>query len=62
MKFDVNSLQWTRAPHYYEITQDRIAITTEPQTGLWQRTYYHFRNDNAPLLQMSQLKNYFHSL
>ena len=59
MKFDVNSLQWTRAPHYYEITQDRIAITTEPQTDLWQRTYYHFRNDNAPLLQMSTTGKFF---
>ena len=59
MKFDVNSLQWTRAPHYYEITQDRIAITTEPQTDLWQRTYYHFRNDNAPLLQMSTTEKFF---
>ena len=23
-----------------------------PHTDLWQRTYYHFRNDNAPVLQM----------
>ncbi|HIQ97018.1 MAG TPA: DUF1349 domain-containing protein, partial [Candidatus Limivivens merdigallinarum] len=26
---------------------------------LWQRTYYHFRNDNAPLLQMTTEERYF---
>ncbi|MDE6167380.1 MAG: DUF1349 domain-containing protein [Acetatifactor sp.] len=25
-------------------------VRTEPGTDLWQRTYYHFRNDNAPIL------------
>lgn len=25
---------------------------TKPHTDLWQRTYHHFQNDNAPVLQM----------
>lgn len=50
MKFDVNHLQWTRQPKSCVISQDRIEIVTLPHTDLWQRSYYHFRNDNAPVL------------
>ena len=39
-------------PHNYFIDKNKIEIITEPYTDLWQRTYYHFRNDNAPVLQM----------
>ena len=59
MKFDVNNLQWTRQPEDYTISQDRIEIVTKPHTDLWQRTYYHFRNDNAPVLQMSSDEKFF---
>ena len=59
MKFDVNNLQWTRQPEDYAISQDRIEIVTRPHTDLWQRTYYHFRNDNAPVLQMSSEEKFF---
>ena len=52
MKLDVRQLQWTRKPADYSISDDRIEILTSPHTDLWQRTYYHFRNDNAPVLQM----------
>jgi len=34
-------------------------IVTEAHTDLWQRTYYHFRNDNAPVLQMETEEKYF---
>jgi regulation of enolase protein 1 (concanavalin A-like superfamily) len=56
---DVNSLQWTRQPKVYSIQPGRIEITTEPGTDLWQRTYYHFRNDNAPVLQKETEEKYF---
>jgi regulation of enolase protein 1 (concanavalin A-like superfamily) len=56
---DVNNLQWTRQPKVYSIQPGRIEITTEPGTDLWQRTYYHFRNDNAPVLQMETEEKYF---
>lgn len=36
-----------------------IEIVTKPHTDLWQRTYYHFRNDNAPLLQMRTNEPFF---
>lgn len=59
MKFDVAKLQWTRKPDNYRITPEKIEITTKPNTDLWQRTYYHFRNDNAPVLQMKTRDPYF---
>ena len=59
MNFDVTHLKWTREPLHYEVSQDRIEITTRPHTDLWQRTYYHFRNDNAPVLQMSTKEKFF---
>ena len=54
-----SDFQWTRKPSEYSISEDRITITTEPHTDLWQRTYYHFRNDNAPVLQVSTEEKYF---
>ena len=59
MKFDVSKLVWTREPKAYTIAKDRIEIVTLPHTDLWQRTYYHFRNDNAPVLQLETDKQYF---
>ena len=56
---DSKSLQWTREPAGCEITDDTIRITTAPKTDLWQRTYYHFRNDNAPVLQMPTRERFF---
>ena len=54
-----NQWTWTRMPKACEITEDRISITTLPHTDLWQRTYYHFRNDNAPVLPMETEEKYF---
>lgn len=59
MQFDHNALRWTREPLSWEMNDDTIRITTKPHTDLWQRTYYHFRNDNAPVLQMTTDELYF---
>ena len=59
MKFEVNNLIWTRQPEKYSISEDKIEIITKPNTDLWQRTYYHFRNDNAPVLQLETEEKYF---
>ena len=53
------NLKWTREPAGCRISPDRIEITTLPHTDLWQRTYYHFRNDNAPVLQTETEEKYF---
>ncbi len=59
MKFAKSELHWTREPADYSVTEDKIEIVTKPNTDLWQRTYYHFRNDNAPVLQMETEERYF---
>lgn len=57
--FKTSDLKWTREPQKYDISEDSISIVTEPGTDLWQRTYYGFQNDNAPVLQMSTNEKYF---
>jgi len=59
MTFDISQLRWIREPEVYSIQPDKITITTEPHTDLWQRTYYGFRNDNAPVLQLETEDEYF---
>lgn len=59
MKVNAKNMKWTRAPKQYTITEDKVKMITEPHTDLWQRTYYHFRNDNAPVLQMTTDEKYF---
>ena len=58
-KMDLNCFKWTREPAAYKVEAGTIEITTKPFTDLWQRTYYHFRNDNAPVFQMETEEKYF---
>lgn len=37
----------------------QVEMTTLPHTDLWQRTYYRFRNDNAPMLLRTSSEKYF---
>ena len=59
MKFSIHDFQWTREPASFRLSDDQIEIVTKPHTDLWQRTYYHFRNDNAPVLQMETAEKFF---
>ncbi|WP_295139005.1 DUF1349 domain-containing protein [uncultured Catenibacterium sp.] len=59
MNIDIKNFKWIREPKEFTIADDKIEIVTEPHTDLWQRTYYHFRNDNAPVLQMETDEKYF---
>ena len=56
---NLHELQWTREPAAFTIGGDSVSITTAPHTDLWQRTYYHFRNDNAPVLQLETEEKFF---
>ena len=58
-RFSTDKLVWTRPPRNFCILEDRIEVITEPGTDLWQRTYYGFQNDNAPVLQMKTREPYF---
>lgn len=59
MKWETKGLEWTREPKRCVVSAERIEIVTEPHTDLWQRTYYHFCNDNAPVLQMTTSEQFF---
>ena len=56
---DITGFEWTREPKSYKIDHDTVEVVTNPHTDLWQRTYYHFRNDNAPVFQMETEEKYF---
>lgn len=58
-KIDEIKVEWIREPQEYSISKDEIKIVTEPGTDLWQRTYYGFQNDNAPVLQWMTSEKYF---
>ena len=59
MRFDFSKLEWLNEPKNYKLENNYIEIITEPHTDLWQRTYYHFRNDNAPMIQFETCELYF---
>lgn len=50
MEYDVNKFKWVNEPEKYTLGQDRITVTTEAETDLWQKTFYHGEADNAPML------------
>ncbi len=56
---DLQNFKWIREPKDYTIENDKVSIITKPHTDLWQRTYYHFRNDNAPVFQMETDEKFF---
>mgnify|MGYP001623864329 FL=1 len=56
---DLNKFSWTRVPESVEEKDGKLFVVTSPHTDLWQRTYYHFRNDNAPVFQMQSDEKYF---
>ena len=56
---NIRDFRWTREPASCVVTDGRVEVITKPHTDLWQRTYYHFRNDNAPVFQMETEERYF---
>ncbi|ADC51757.1 hypothetical protein BpOF4_18580 [Alkalihalophilus pseudofirmus OF4] len=59
MNFISDNNKWIFKPKKFEIQDHNVAITTEPQTDFWQRTYYGFQNDNAPALLLPVEEKYF---
>jgi len=47
-KLNFKDFTWINKPKSYELDEGELSIQTEPGTDFWQRTYYGFRNDNAP--------------
>lgn len=59
VNIELSKFKWTREPLNYNIKDNKIEVITKPYTDLWQRTYYNFRNDNAPVFQMETNQQYF---
>ncbi len=59
MELDISRMEWTREPASCQVAGGVIQVVTRPFTDLWQRTYYHFRNDSAPVLQISTEEQFF---
>lgn len=56
---NLQNFNWTRFPESYELFNNGVEIVTKPYTDLWQNTYYHFQNDNAPVFQMETDELFF---
>ena len=56
---DLKRFYWIRQPKQYKLNEHSVEVITKPYTDLWQRTYYHFRNDNAPVFQMETDEKFF---
>lgn len=57
--FNLEKAFWIFEPKQHELKNDVITITTDPSTDFWQRTYYGFRNDNAPALLIKTDEKFF---
>lgn len=49
---------WIHPPQSFAITDNSVTMTTESNTDFWQRSYYGFRNDNAPALLVESKENF----
>ena len=58
MSVDLSAAKWLNQPKLFEILGQSVKITTESNTDFWQRSYYGFRNDNAPALLIESEANF----
>lgn len=58
MKIDFTTARWLYPPKSSEVTETYVKIITDPGTDFWQRSYYGFRNDNAPALLFESPVNF----
>lgn len=58
-QFNPHEAAWLFKPEHSLIEAGRVEITTNPNTDLWQRTYYGFQNDNGHMLCLKTDERYF---
>ena len=58
MTINLNTAKWMNPPSSFELSEDAVKLTTDPNTDFWQRSYYGFRNDNAPALLVESDDNF----
>ena len=59
LNFDAKKAFWINEPQIHQVSDEKIIIITDPNTDFWQRTYYGFRNDNAPAYLIRTNEKYF---
>ncbi len=50
MEFDFNKAKWLNEPLKHEETENKIVMHTQPETDIWQRTYYGACQNNPHAL------------
>lgn len=58
MNIDLSTGCWLNKSESCFIDSEAVVIKTTPKTDFWQRSYYGFRNDNAPALQFESDTNF----
>ena len=58
MNTNFNKAKWIHPAKQSHISENFVSITTDPETDFWQRSYYGFRNDNAPALLIESEENF----
>lgn len=58
-EMDFSNFYWVNQPSQFKIQPDTVTMITEPGTDFWQRTYYGFRNDNAPAFLLPEARKEF---
>ncbi|MPW29880.1 DUF1349 domain-containing protein [Agarivorans sp. B2Z047] len=55
---DFSQGQWINRPKQFVLDETQLVIETEANTDFWQRSFYGFRNDNAPALLIERADNF----
>jgi len=50
--------RWINPPQKFTVGQSELTLETEPGTDFWQRTFYGFRNNNAPAFVFDRSDNF----
>lgn len=56
--FKAAHFKWLNQPEKFEFLNDSLVIETEPETDLWQRTFYGFSKMNAPAYLTETMENF----
>ena len=62
MTIDFTHGNWINRPPQSRVAPESVEIVTEPGTDFWQRSYYGFRNDNAPAILVESMENFTFSV
>jgi regulation of enolase protein 1 (concanavalin A-like superfamily) len=56
---NVKNGTWIKPPEKFILGEDSVKITTNPNTGFWQKTYCGLKNDNAHAFVFETYEKYF---